>query len=201
MPRVFASEPRGFHLPRGRRRAGEDTLSKRTNEWQSFPSHIAFVRGLLHALGMNDDIRLARAVDLDAVEEVVVSAYSPYVLRIGRKPGPMLDNYAALIADERVHVAERQGAIAGLVVLLPQDDAMLLDNVAVRPEFHGHGVGKALLMFAEAAAREAGYGLIRLYTHEAMAENIALYSRIGYCETHRAEEKGFRRIYMAKPLH
>ena len=33
-----------------------------------------------------------------------------------------------------------------------------------------------------------------------MTENIALYSRIGYAETHRIEEKGLRRVYMAKPL-
>ena len=33
-----------------------------------------------------------------------------------------------------------------------------------------------------------------------MTENIALYARLGYAETHRAEEKGFRRVYMAKPL-
>jgi ribosomal protein S18 acetylase RimI-like enzyme len=134
------------------------------------------------------------------VEEIVMSAYSPYVARIGREPGPMLDDYAALIAEGRVHVLQRQDMIAGLVVLVPQADAMLLDNVAVRPQLHGRGVGKALLTFAEAAARDAGYRLIRLYTHEAMTENIALYSRIGYCETHRAEENSLRRVYMAKPL-
>ena len=33
-----------------------------------------------------------------------------------------------------------------------------------------------------------------------MTENIALYSRIGYVETHRAEEKKLRRVYMAKRL-
>ncbi len=33
-----------------------------------------------------------------------------------------------------------------------------------------------------------------------MTENISLYSRIGYEETHRAEEKGLRRVYMVKAL-
>ena len=33
-----------------------------------------------------------------------------------------------------------------------------------------------------------------------MTENIALYSRIGYVETHRAEENGLRRVYMSKRL-
>ncbi|WP_165614469.1 hypothetical protein [Paraburkholderia ginsengiterrae] len=32
------------------------------------------------------------------------------------------------------------------------------------------------------------------------AIDIALYSRIGYTETHRAEEKGLKRVFMVKRL-
>lgn len=78
---------------------------------------------------------------------------------------------------------------------------MLLDNVAVAPEAQGTGLGRRMLAFAERAAVEAGYGTINLYTNEAMTENIALYTRLGYAETHRAEEKGLRRVYMRKPLY
>ena len=127
-------------------------------------------------------------------------AYTPYVSRIGRPPGPMLDDYAALIGDGRVHVLDRDGAIQAIVVLIPEEDAMLLDNVAVAPEAQGLGLGRTMLQFAEHAARAAGYGRIRLYTNEAMTENIALYSRLGYGETHRAEEKGLKRVYMVKML-
>lgn len=77
---------------------------------------------------------------------------------------------------------------------------MLLDNVAVSPEAQGRGYGRKLLEFAEQSAADAGYDSISLYTNEAMVENIALYSRIGFIETHRAEEKGLRRIYMSKSL-
>ncbi len=112
----------------------------------------------------------------------------------------MRDDYGQLIGEGRVNVAEADGAIAGLLVLLPQDDALLLDNVAVDPARHGTGIGRALLLFAEESARAAGYGAIRLYTQEIMVENVALYSRIGYRETHRAEEKGLKRIYMLKTL-
>jgi ribosomal protein S18 acetylase RimI-like enzyme len=77
---------------------------------------------------------------------------------------------------------------------------MLLDNVAVSPDAQGLGLGRKMLEFAERAAVAAGYRSIKLYTNEAMTENIGLYSRIGYVETHRAEENGLRRIYMSKPL-
>jgi hypothetical protein len=33
-----------------------------------------------------------------------------------------------------------------------------------------------------------------------MTENIALHSQLGYVKTHRAEEKGYSRIYMEKRL-
>jgi hypothetical protein len=56
------------------------------------------------------------------------------------------------------------------------------------------------MAFVEEEARRQGFGVIRLYTNELMTENIALYSRPGYVETHRGEEKGYSRIYMEKRL-
>ncbi len=145
-------------------------------------------------------IRLANPGERAAVEAVVESAYAPYVPRLGRKPGPMLEDYGALIAGRDVHVLLDEGRIVGILVLIPEKHEMLLDNVAVLPESQGRGYGRALIAFAEDAARARGLHAIRLYTNEAMTENIAFYRRLGFVETHRAEEKGFRRVYMAKPL-
>ena len=112
----------------------------------------------------------------------------------------MLDDYAALIGAGRVHVIDKGGTVLAILVLIPEPDAMLLDNVAVAPEGQGAGLGRTLLQFAERSAREAGYERIKLYTNEAMTENIALYTRLGYAETHRVEEKGLKRVYMVKTL-
>jgi GNAT superfamily N-acetyltransferase len=149
---------------------------------------------------MSDDIRLATTADLPSVETIVEAAYSPYVARIGRKPGPMLDDYAELIRQERVHVLEHDGGVKAILVLIPEDEAMLLDNVAVAPDARGLGLGRRLIEFAEDAARAAGFKAIRLYTHVMMTENVTLYGRAGYVETHRGEEKGFQRVYMTKAL-
>ena len=149
---------------------------------------------------MTPSLRRATCQDLAAVQEIVRAAYTRYVTRIGRKPAPMLDDYAALIGEGQVHVVERDGLVQGILVLIPQDDAMLLDNVAVAPEAQGSGLGRLLLAFAERTAIKAGYRAIKLYTNEAMTENIALYMRIGYVETHRIEERGLRRVYMFKLL-
>jgi N-acetylglutamate synthase-like GNAT family acetyltransferase len=145
-------------------------------------------------------IRLASANDIAAVTDIVNAAYSVYLPRIGRKPGPMLDDYAELVAAGRVHVLEHQGQIAGLVVLVPEGEVMLLDNVAVSPQMQGRGYGMKLIAFAEQSARAAGCSAIRLFTHELMTENQARYAYLGFVETHRGEEKGLKRVYMAKPL-
>ena len=149
---------------------------------------------------MPSKLRQATSDDLHSVEEVVRRAYSHYVSRIGQEPGPMSDDYGSLIGARRVQVVERDNAIQGIIVLIPERDAMLLDNVAVDPDAQGSGLGRLMLEYAEQAARAAGYRAIRLYTNEAMTENISLYSRIGYAETHRAEEKGLKRVYMVKAL-
>lgn len=112
----------------------------------------------------------------------------------------MLDDYAGLIGKGLVHVLEHEGAVKAVLVLIPQPDSMLLDNVAVSPDAQGIGLGRRMLEFAESAAKASGYRCITLYTNEAMTENIELYSRIGYVETRRIEEKGLRRVYMEKPL-
>ena len=93
--------------------------------------------------------------------------------------GSMLDDYAALIGEGRVHVAEGDGVLGQcLLALTPQDDLTLLDNVAVVPHAQGSGLGRLLLEFAEQAAVKAGYRAIELYTNEAMTENVALYTTL-----------------------
>jgi GNAT superfamily N-acetyltransferase len=144
-------------------------------------------------------IRPAVKDDASAIAACVHAAYSPYIERMGQPPGPMLDNYAEVIARHAVFVAE-DGAMQGILVLIEEDGGILLDNIAVAPAAQGTGVGRALLEFAEAEARRRGYGAITLYTHELMVENIALYQKIGYRETGRRHEKGFARVYMRKPL-
>jgi GNAT superfamily N-acetyltransferase len=145
-------------------------------------------------------IRPAVSADREAVEAVVRAAYSVYIDRIEREPGPMLDDYEALIQQGHVYVLADEGGVAGLVVLIPETETMLLDNVAVSPNAQGKGYGRRLIAFAEEEARRQGFGTIRLYTNIAMTENLTLYERLGYVETHRGDENGYSRIYMEKRL-
>lgn len=145
------------------------------------------------------NIRPASKGDANAIAACVRQAYEHYIERMGKPPGPMLDDYEDVIARHAVFVVD-DGAIQGALVLIEQDGGILLDNIAVAPAAQGTGVGRALLQFAEAEARRQGYAVIDLYTHELMSENITLYEKIGYRETERRQEKGFARVYMRKNL-
>jgi ribosomal protein S18 acetylase RimI-like enzyme len=145
-------------------------------------------------------IRPARPEDRQAVETVVRDAYSVYLDRMEKPPGPVLDDYAALIAAGAVSVEKQAGQITGILVLLAKTDHLLLDNIAVRPDRQGTGLGRRLIAFAEAAARRLGFSEIRLYTHVTMVENVALYARLGFVETGRGRDAGYDRVFMTKRL-
>jgi GNAT superfamily N-acetyltransferase len=85
-------------------------------------------------------------------------------------------------------------------VLIERPGHLLVENVAVDPSRQGGGIGRFLMAFAETYARERGLGELRLYTNEAMHENLRFYPRLGYREDGRRLEDGFRRVYFVKRL-
>src|SRR5712675_888495 len=96
-----------------------------------------------------DRIRAANAADVPAIAEIVDQAYHHYIARIGKPPGPMLDDYAARVSEGVVWVLEEGAQMASIIVLLPAPDYLLLDNIAVSPARQGLGLGRRLLAFAE----------------------------------------------------
>ncbi|MGI9310580.1 MAG: GNAT family N-acetyltransferase [bacterium] len=145
-------------------------------------------------------IRPARPSDADAIRRCVEAAYRGYIARIGKPPGPMLDDFDDVIARHAVFVAQARDAIVGALVLIDLGDDLLLDNVAVDPAHQGRGIGRRLIELAESTARERGLARLILYSHERMTESIAMYRRAGYIEMERRTEHGYRRVYMQKPL-
>ena len=146
-------------------------------------------------------IRLAVASDEPAIRDCARQAFSRYVPRIGRKPAPMLADYAAHIARSEVHVAtDERNVIEGFIVFFAVDGHILLDCVAVHPAAVGPGRGKARIRFCEAAARAQGMSAVQLCTNEKMSENLAMYPRLGYVELGLRVEDGYNRVYFEKTL-
>ena len=144
--------------------------------------------------------RAARPDDAAGVAACVDAAYVQYIARNGLVPGPMREDYAEVIRDSQVTVAEHGGAVVAVLVLAIAEEGFLLDNIAVAPAHQGTGLGRHLLEYAEAEALRQGFTSIYLYAQEIMTENLALYARLGYVEYARRSELGLRRIYLRKLL-
>jgi ribosomal protein S18 acetylase RimI-like enzyme len=145
---------------------------------------------------------LRRAVpdNLAAVTALQRAAYAKNRPLLGVEPLPLLADYADILARYEVYLAERDGALEGVLILEPRADDLLIWSVAVAPAAQGRGIGNAMLAFAEARARELGRACIRLYTGQPLAFNIAWYKRHGYVHE-STEDMGDRvRVNLIKHL-
>jgi len=143
-------------------------------------------------------IRAGRREDGDWARALVRRAYALYVPRMGQEPAPMLADYGALIEAGELQVLEEAGDPVALIVLRRDEDAIFVENIAVDPQVQRKGDGRALLAFAEAEARRLGLTTIRLYTNAAMTENLTYYPSLGFRETERREEDGYKRVFFEK---
>lgn len=147
------------------------------------------------------DVRRARLDDAPALALLAERAYTPYVARIGLRPAPLDADYEHVVRTDEVWVIDGDGSgLAGLLVLRPRRDDVLLENVAVDPACQGRGVGRTLLDLTERRARDLGLGAVELYTHALMTENQQIYEGRGYVRTAQVDEEGFNRFYYRKEL-
>jgi ribosomal protein S18 acetylase RimI-like enzyme len=148
------------------------------------------------------DVTLRPAVpaDAEAMRRLARSAYRRYAERMTADPAPVHADYLATVAHGHSWVAERGGEVVGLLVLEPGIDHLLIENLAVAPGNQDSGIGSLLLRLAEREARAGGLAEVRLYTNEAMTENLGYYSRRGYREVARAVQDGYRRVFFSKEI-
>ena len=134
------------------------------------------------------------------VRDRVREAYAKYVGRIGREPAPMLVNYEAAILAGEAWVLVEGDETSGVLVMRPEQDHLFVETVAVRTDRQGAGLGRMLMEFAEETARDLGLHEIRLYTNEKMTENLPFYRGLGFEETGRSLDDGYRRVFLKKRL-
>ena len=147
---------------------------------------------------MEGPMRRAEAADVPRIHELTAAAYAKYADRMDVTPRPVLTDHGPAVAAGQVWITG--SPVSGLIVLVPQDDALLIENVAVHPVAQGTGLGRKLLEFAEEQARAAGLSKLTLYTNEVMTENQAIYARLGYRETGRRADQGYHVVFMEKTL-
>ena len=151
------------------------------------------------------NLRRALPEDAEAIRDLVRQAYAKWVPLIGREPKPMNADYDHAVRAHLVWVMCDLEQIAAVLEMIPHPDHLLIENIAVAPSHQGQGLAKQLMAFAETIAHELELSELRLYTNERFAENIALYTRLGYRETHRQDFPQFGgthnvAVFMSKPL-
>jgi O-antigen/teichoic acid export membrane protein/GNAT superfamily N-acetyltransferase len=87
----------------------------------------------------------------------------------------LLPQGAALVA----HAGEVVACISASAMSLVAPDAMLM-YLAVHPQHHGKGLGKAVILAAMRAAREQGYPGLAFFTDDHRLPAIRLFLQLGY---------------------
>lgn len=146
------------------------------------------------------ELRAAKSDDLTFVRQCAVAAYAPYIDRIGRKPAPMVADFAGSLTKGHLEILEYREVPVGFLVSYPQPNHLFIENVAIHPDHQGQGLAGLLFQHLERRALTLSLAALELYTNEKMRENIGLYTHLGFAETQRVIEHGFRRVYFRKQL-
>ena len=142
-------------------------------------------RALLGGGGAPWHIRTFRAGDLAMIAARQSILYEPYGWR---RPMEILQGEitTAFLRDfkpgrEQCWIAERAGTMAGAILLVDAGDNVgQLRLLHVEPWARGLGIGSALVAICVGFARDAGYDVIRLWTHSVLLSARRIYEAAGF---------------------
>jgi len=134
-------------------------------------------------------IRRMQEADLAAVRAIETESFS----------NPWSDNtFRGEIQNTPVSfplvVVRRPGdEVVAYIIFWHIRDDVQVNNIAVRPDCRGLGLGEALMRFAIAKVREAGAAFMSLEVRPSNTAAVALYKKLGF------EVLGTRKSYYTKP--
>jgi GNAT superfamily N-acetyltransferase len=149
--------------------------------------------------------RRATASDAGTIRDVTRAAYAKWVAVIGREPKPMTADYNEAAVAHVIDLLEEDGRAIALIEIIPklsfEPAHLLIENIAVRPERHGEGIGGVLLERAQTIARTFGVNELRLYFKAKFATNQLFYARRGLVDFSREPHPaGGEIVHMKKSI-
>ena len=124
-------------------------------------------------------LRRAEPADAAAIRDLTRAAYAKWVPIIGSEPLPMTADYDHAVRYHMIDLYEEGGELQALIEMLVEAEHHLIENIAVRPNQQGKGIGDRLLRHAETVAASMSIREIQLYTNAAFVSNIAFYTKRG----------------------
>lgn len=118
--------------------------------------------------------------DAEMIRGFVRATYAKWVPVMGREPLPMVADYDLALARHHFRLAFDGAALAGLIETVAEADHLWVENIAVRSDLQGRGLGRLLLGLAQDAARAQGLPEVRLLTNAALTRNLAFYEADGF---------------------
>jgi ribosomal protein S18 acetylase RimI-like enzyme len=147
------------------------------------------------------------------IKSMVDAAFSKYIDRIGKPPGPMAADYSHIVTTQDAFVLRDSNVVNGSKVvgfislsLLPDSIStsntvsVNIDILVVDASAQGKGYGRRLMDYAENEARQKGISCLTVCTNVKMYENIGLYNKLGFVEVGRHNEEGYDRVFFRRDL-
>ena len=102
-----------------------------------------------------------------------------------------LADFAARLQGDTIFVASDEDQLIGSIFCTPEDDALYVGRLAVRPDWRRRGVASALVDAAKAEARRRGAKRMTLGARIALPGNVALFGRHGFVIVRETCHPGF----------
>ncbi len=112
----------------------------------------------------------------------------------------MIVDYNVAVVQHLIDLAEYEGKTVALIEMISESDHLMIENLAVLPEYQGSGIGKFLLTHADTVARDLRFQIIKLLTNGKFESNIEFYSRHGFAIDREEPFMGGTTVHMIKRL-
>lgn len=120
-------------------------------------------------------LRAAEVADAPAIVDVLVAAFGDPHAMVERFVGERIAD-----PDQRFLLADLDGRTVGTLRLVGDGGWIYVTTFGVRPELHGRGIGRRLLLHAIGQLRDAGDTMIRIEVDVSNAPALGLYEACGF---------------------
>lgn len=138
------------------------------------------------------DVRPATVADRAAVVKVLQRAFADYDGQLQPPPGALGETEASVRAHLKkgsIALAFIAGEPVGTMFIERKGDALFVSRVSVVPEKRGSGITARMVVLAEEEARRQGIHALSLRVREVLAQNVALFQRLGFREAGRHDHE------------